>query len=146
MKTKIILKRVVLSLLVVFMLLVGTLVIHIATVSPKKVDNSNLQISKIDFIEPIDSIKGKEIKRIFNSIDGVKKYRLNLSKQTLVYFHDNKVTNASKVFDEFSQKTNIKASPYILPKELQGKSVCPVIEKNSITYRVSSGIQRIINF
>lgn len=145
MKTKTIIKRVLFSVLIVFTLLVGTLVVHIATVTPKKVDNSTLQISKLDFQEPLDSIKVREIKKIFNSIVGVKKYRLNLKKQTLVYFHDNQLVNADQVYHEFSNKSNIKVSPYILPKELKGKSVCPVIDKNSISYRFTSGIQKIIN-
>ena len=49
------------SILGIFVLLFLVLVVHIATAKPLVIDNASLQISRIDFKEPIDSLKAKEI-------------------------------------------------------------------------------------
>ena len=51
------------SILGIFVLLFLVLVVHIATAKPVEIDNASLQISRIDFKEPIDSLKAKEIHR-----------------------------------------------------------------------------------
>ncbi|MGK4566356.1 hypothetical protein [Flavobacterium sp. 3HN19-14] len=59
------------SILGVFLLLFVVLVVHIVLAKPVEIDNATLQISRIDFKEPIDAAKEKEIHRDMKSIPGV---------------------------------------------------------------------------
>ena len=72
------------SILGIFVLLFLVLVVHIATAKPLVIDNASLQISRIDFKEPIDSLKAKEIHRNLKKIPGVKTDRLNIETGVLL--------------------------------------------------------------
>jgi hypothetical protein len=43
------------------------------------------------------------------------------------------------------KKGDYKATRYILPKGLESKKVCPVIQEGSFSYHFSRGIQRVFN-
>lgn len=133
------------SLLGIVLLLFVVLVIHIATAKPVVYDNATIQISRIDFKEPLDSAKGKEIHRNLKSIPGVKTDRLNLEKGVLVYFHDNRIADSKKIYDELMAKGNYKAERFVIPNEMASKKVCPVMNDDSFSYKFSRGIQRIFN-
>ena len=40
---------------------------------------------------------------------------------------------------------NYKAERFVLPKELENKTACPVKSEDSFSYKISRGIQRIFN-
>ncbi|WP_445714656.1 hypothetical protein [Flavobacterium sp.] len=129
------------SLLTLFIVLV----VHIATAKPLVVDNATLQISRIDFQEPIDSVKAKEIHRNLKSIPGVKTDRLSKEKGVLVFFHDIKVADSKTIYNKLMTMGNYKAKRFVLPKELENKTACPVMNEDSFSYKFSRGIQRIFN-
>lgn len=133
------------SIFVIFFLLFLVLVVHIATAKPLVIDNASLQISRIDFKEPIDSLKAKEIHRNLKSIPGVKTDRLNIETGVLVFFHDIKIANSEEIYNQLIALGNYKAERYILPKELENKKACPVMTEDSFSYKFSRGIQRIFN-
>lgn len=133
------------SILGIVGLLFVVLVVHIATAKPVVYDNATLQISRIDFEEAIDSAKAKEIHRNLKSIPGVKNDRINLEKGVVVYFHDNKITNSKRVYEQLMMKGNYKAKPFIISNELAQKKVCPVMAEDSFSYKFSRGVQRIFN-
>ncbi len=129
----------------VISLLFIVLVVHVATAKPVVVDNANLQISRIDFNEPIDSLKAKEIHRNLKSIEGVKNIKIVPEKGVVVYFHDNRLINSTEVFEKLIFLGNYAAQPFVLSKELASKKVCPVMNTDSFSYKFSRGIQRIFN-
>ncbi|RAK24551.1 hypothetical protein B0I03_102413 [Flavobacterium aquaticum] len=133
------------SIFMIFFLLFLILVVHIATAKPLEVDNASLQISRIDFKEPIDSLKAKEIHRNLKSIPGVKTDRLNKETGVLVYFHDIKVADSKTIYNKLMAMGNYKAERFVLPKELENKKACPVMTEDSFSYKFSRGIQRIFN-
>jgi hypothetical protein len=133
------------SVLGTFTLLFIVLVVHIATAKPVVYDNATIQISRIDFKEPIDSLKAKEIHRNLKTIPGVKNDRINTETGVLVYFHDNRITDSRKVFDQLMAKGNYKAERYVITEEMASKKVCPMMNTNSFSYKFSRGIQRIFN-
>ena len=133
------------SILGIVGLLFVVLVVHIATAKPVVYDNATLQISRIDFEEAIDSAKAKEIHRNLKSIPGVKNDRINLEKGVVVYFHDNKITNSKRVYEQLMMKGNYKAKPFIISNEIAQKKVCPVMAEDSFSYKFSRGVQRIFN-
>lgn len=128
-----------------FTLLFIVLVVHIATAKPVKIDNATLQISRIDFKQPIDSLMAKEIHRHLKSIPGVKNDRLNKETGVLVYFHDNRINDSEKIFNLLMSKGSYKAERFTIPNEMASRKVCPVMNTNSFSYKFSRGIQRIFN-
>ena len=133
------------SILGIVGLLFVVLVVHIATAKPVVYDNATLQISRIDFEEAIDSAKAKEIHRNLKSIPGVKNDRINMEKGVVVYFHDNKITNSKRVYEQLMMKGNYKAKRYVISNELAQKKACPVMNEDSFSYKFSRGVQRIFN-
>jgi len=129
---------------IIFLLFV-VLVVHIATAKPVEVDNATIQISRIDFNEPLDSLKSKEIHRNLKSIDGVKNIKIVPEKGVVVYFHDNRIANSEQVFAQLSAKGNYQAERFVISDELAAKKVCPVMNTDSFSYKFSRGIQRIFN-
>ena len=133
------------SVLGIVLLLFIVLVVHIATIKPTVYDNASTQISKIDFSEPIDSLMAAQITADMKSIPGVKNPLVVADKKTVVYFHDMNIANSEQVYNEFMKKGNYKAKRFIVSKEIASKQVCPVMDKNSFSYKFSRGIQRIFN-
>jgi hypothetical protein len=134
-----------LSILGIVLLLFTILVVHIATAKPVVLDNASLQISRIDFKEPIDSLKAKEIHRNMKSIAGVKNPKFYPEKNVLVYYHDMKIVNSEQVFNQLMAKGDYKAERLVIPANLASKKVCPVMNDNSFSAKFSKGIQRIFN-
>lgn len=131
------------SILATVLLLFFILVVHIALAKPRLCDNATIQISRIDFKNPLDSLKMKEIHRNLKSIPGVQNVKINPEKGVVVYFHDNRITNSKKVFALLMTKGDYDAKPFILPKAMESKQVCPVMNHNSFSYKFSQTIQRI---
>lgn len=139
------LKFIAIGLIGTTLLLLIILVVHIATAKPIKYDNATMQISRIDFQEPLDSLKIKEIHRNLKSIPGFISDSYNIKNNVVVFFHDNKIADSKKIVDQLIQKGNYKATRYVLPKGMEAKQVCPVIEQGSFSYHFSKGVQRIFN-
>jgi copper chaperone CopZ len=140
-KVKIIVGSIAGTILLLFIILV----FHIATAKPIEVDNATMQISRIDFKEPIDSLTSKEIQRNLKSIDGVKNIKIVPEKGVVVYFHDNRIVNSNQVFTQLSARGNYQAERFMISDELASKKVCPVMNTDSFSYKFSRGIQRIFN-
>ena len=130
------------SVLGVVVLLFVVLVVHIATAKP--VENATIQISRIDFDKPFDATSAAEIKKNILSIAGVKSDVL-VKGNVVVYFHDNKIGNSEKVFNQLMAKGNYNAQRFLVPKNLASKSVCPVINRDGFYYKFSTVVQQIFN-
>lgn len=131
------------SLIGISLFLFIVLVYHIATKKP--IDNANMQISRIDFKEPLDSMKVKEIHRNLKSIPGFMGDHFNPEKGVLVYFHDNRIADSKKVFTQLMAKGNYKAERFVLPASLANKQVCPVMNRDGFSYKFTQTVQRIFN-
>jgi hypothetical protein len=136
------LKKVVLSLLGIALMLFGILVYHIASIKP--VENANIQISRIDFDKPFDSISSIDIQKKLHEIKGVKS-EIIVKRNVVVYFHDNNIADSKKIYDELMTKGNYKAERFLLPANLAQKQVCPVMKKDSFKYQFTKFIQGIFN-
>ncbi|MBC7523831.1 MAG: hypothetical protein H7239_05275 [Flavobacterium sp.] len=133
------------SILGIFLLFFLILVYHIATAKPVVVDEPHLQISRIDFSEPLDSAQAKQVCKDLRTIQGITKDSILVKRNVVVYFHDNSLTNSQKVFDQLMTKRKYNAKPFFVSKELASKSVCPAMKNNSFSFRFSREIQRIFN-
>lgn len=128
----------------VVVLLFAVLVFHIITAKPVSYDNPNLQVSRIDFENDIDSLQAKQICSDLRKIKGLTSDSIIVKRNVVVYFHNNKITNSQKVFDQLMSKKQYHAKRYILPPGLASKEVCP-IDQNSRSYKISKKINQFFN-
>lgn len=131
-----------LSLLGVMLLLFIILVYHIATARP--LENATIQVSRIDFDKPFDSVSTVNIKQKLHEIAGVRS-EIIVKRNVVVYFHDNKIADSKKIYDELMTKGNYKAERFILPANLANNEVCPVMKKDGISYKFTKLVKGIFN-
>lgn len=129
-----------LSLLGIGLLFFAILVYHIA--NARSIENATIQISRIDFDKPFDSIGTVEIREKLHAIKGVKS-DIIVKNNVVVYFHDNTIANSEKVYNELMSKGNYKAERFVLPANLVNKQVCPVIKKDGLSYKFTKLVQSI---
>lgn len=144
MKTNKIIKKGLLILSGIFVLFAAILLFHIITAKPPVYDTPNLQVSRIDFKSDIDSLQARKICADLRSIKGLTSDSIIVKRNVVVYFHNNKITNSEKVFNELMAKGRYDARRYILPANLADKEVCPM-NQNSLSYKLSQKINRFFN-
>ena len=137
-------KRGLLAVLVLVLLFFGILIFHIITAKPAVYESPNLQVSRIDFKTIIDSAQAKQICSDLRSIKGLTSDSIIVKRNVVVYFHNNKITNSKKVYDELMAKRNYDAQQYVLPANLADKEVCPIAQ-DSFSYKIAKSINRIFN-
>ena len=132
-------KIAILSILGITLLLFVVLVYHIANARP--IENATIQISRIDFDKPFDSLSTIEIKDKLHEIAGVKS-DIIVKNNVVVYFHDNTVADSKKIFAELMKKGDYQAQRFVLPASMANNQVCPVIKKDSFKYTFSKWVQK----
>ncbi|MGL2965238.1 hypothetical protein [Flavobacterium sp. XGLA_31] len=135
-------KKVLLGILGVFLLLFMILVYHIATAKPP--ENATIQVSRIDFDRPFDSLSTVDITNKLHSIKGVKS-EVIVKRNVVVYFHDNRIADSKKVYDALMAKGNYKAERFVIPADLANQPVCPVMKKDGFTYKFSKFVKDVFN-
>lgn len=135
-------KITIVSILGFLILLFVILVYHIATARP--VENASIQISRIDFDKPFDSLGTIDIKQKLHTIAGVKS-EIIVKRNVVVYFHDNKIADSKNIFKELMTKGNYNAKRFTIPANLANKEVCPVMRRDGISYKFTKFVQRIFN-
>jgi len=131
-----------LSVLGFFLLMFVILVYHIANAKP--IESATIQVSRIDFDKNFDSLTTVDITEKLHKIEGVKS-EIIIKRNVVVYFHDNRVADSKKIYDELMKTGNYKAERFVLPPGLANKEVCPVMNEDGIQYKFSKFIQRIFN-
>ncbi|SNR93316.1 hypothetical protein [Flavobacterium sp. ov086] len=130
--------------LIILVLFFAIFLFHIITAKPAVYESPNLQVSRIDFKTNIDSVQAKQICSDLRSIKGLTSDSIIVKRNVVVYFHNNKITNSKKVFDQLIAIGHYDAQRYILPENLADKEVCPV-NQNSLSYRLSQKLNRFFN-
>jgi hypothetical protein len=125
-------------------LFIAILLFHIITAKPAVYDSANLQVSRIDFKSNIDSVQAKQIAADLRTIKGLTSDSIIIKRNVVVYFHNNKITNSEKVFNELMTKRSYEAERFVLPANMASKEVCPV-DQNSVSYKVSKSINQFFN-
>lgn len=142
MRTKKKIRIAIVSFIGTSLMLLIILVAHIA--SARQLENATIQVSRIDFDKPFDSLGTLEIKSNIQSIPGVKSDVI-VKGNVVVYFHDNKITNSKKVFDVLMTKGNYHAQRFVVPANIASKSVCPVMNHDGVYYKFSETVKQIFN-
>ena len=109
MQTKKIIKKTLLILVSIIVLFFAILLYHIITIKPEVTENQNLQVSRIDFKTPLDSLQAKQVCKDLRTIKGLTSDSIIVKNNVVVYFHNNSITNSSKVFNQLMAKRNYDA-------------------------------------
>ncbi|OYX82975.1 MAG: hypothetical protein B7Y83_13055 [Flavobacteriales bacterium 32-34-25] len=137
-------KKVVIVVAGIGVLFIAILLFHIITAKPAVYETPNLQVSRIDFKSNIDSLQAKQICADLRTIKGLTTDSIIVKRNVVVYFHNNKITNSEKVFNELMSKRPYEAQRFILPANMANKEVCPV-DQNSVSYKLSKSINQFFN-
>lgn len=137
-------KKVVIVVAGIGVLFIAILLFHIITAKPAVYETPNLQVSRIDFKTNIDSLQAKQICADLRTIKGLTTDSIIVKRNVVVYFHNNKITNSEKVFNELMSKRPYEAQRFILPANMANKEVCPV-DQNSVSYKLSKSINQFFN-
>lgn len=130
--------------LIITVLFFAILLFHIITAKPAIYETPNLQVSRIDFKTNLDSLQARQICSDLRSIKGLTSDSIIVKRNVVVYFHNNKITNSKKVYDQLMAKRHYDAQRYILPANLANKEVCPM-DQNSLSYKLSQKINQFFN-
>ncbi|PXY44403.1 hypothetical protein [Flavobacterium hydrophilum] len=144
MKTNKTIKKILRIGLIITILFIVIFLFHIITAKPAVYESPNLQVSRIDFKSDIDSLQAKQICSDLRSIKGLTSDSIIVKRNVVVYFHNNKITNSEKVYNELMSKRPYEAKRYILPSHLASKEVCPV-NQNSFSYKLSQKVNQFFN-
>lgn len=138
-------KRILISVVSLFVLLFLVLVLHIAMVTKNThYDNATLQLGRIDFKEPIDSAKAKEINSKIRLIPGVGNTHFNIKDGILIYSVNLKKNTNESVYKQLTTQLPYKSEKYVVTENMAMKG-CPVMDKSSFSYQFSNTISKIIN-
>lgn len=136
-------KRSLLTIAGIFVLLTGVLAWHIYQVSNKaKGGVDGWQMARIDFKQSLDSSQTETIRNTLHSYKGIHHSIMNMPEGILVYAYDPAVQTASEVHAQLIKSSGYTAEKFVVSAaDMAG--ACPIIEKNSISYRISSGFQKL---
>jgi hypothetical protein len=136
-------KRSVLTIAGIFILLAGVLAWHIYKVSNRsKGGVEGWQMARIDFRQSLDSSQIQTIRNTLHSFEGIHHSIMNMPEGILVYAFDPAVQTASEVHAQLVKSTGYTAEKFVVDAaDMAG--ACPIVDKNSISYRISSGFQKL---
>lgn len=110
--------------------------IYVTTNDVNDGGHTNWQLSRIDFLQPIDSVEAGKIINTTRAIAGVTQAIFNLEQGTLVYAYFPGTLSSEKVFDQVVKSGNYKAKRYIVTDAMEKRS-CPVMTGGEMTRRLA---------
>jgi hypothetical protein len=122
------------------------LAVHIYQVTkPVHYDNGDLQLSRIDFKQDIDSAEAIRISHFVAGMPGIQNAMFNLHDRTLVYGYTLGKQNSEQVYNELIRFGQYKALRFV-PDQAQLVGGCPLgKDKNSFVYKLSARISGWLN-
>ncbi|TXC76206.1 heavy-metal-associated domain-containing protein [Luteibaculum oceani] len=129
----------------IMIVLVAILAVHIYMVTGNgpKHPTANWQLGKIDFQEPLDSLQTVSAKKAIWSVAGVKQAVFHPEGKNVVFaINTNGDLTHDKVYEQFSTKIDFQAELF-QPSGEQLAASCPVIDEESITYKLGSYFQNL---
>ncbi|HWZ21945.1 MAG TPA: hypothetical protein VNW06_04785 [Cytophagaceae bacterium] len=142
------LKMLLVGLTVTVVLLVGLSCVHLYDIAKKSHENPNnkIQLSRIDFKEPIDSSDAMKIKNYVATLDGIQGTYFNVNHGTLVYGYILGSQTPENVFEKamtFSHN-KYKALRYVVSAD-QLKKGCPAGMDHSLIIQFSNFLYKSFN-
>ena len=123
--------------------LTGILVIHIYMATHKApLNNANIQLARIDMLQPIDSTQANSLRSHVKQLPGVKNCYVNVPAGTLVYAYDLAEQNNDAVFASVASFSPVDCEPFVV-SETDMANGCPAMDHDSYQYRFSNWIRTL---
>lgn len=106
--------------------------------------SKSIQLAKIIFSEPLTNEHKSDVISAITQVSGYKNHRFGADEKSLVFMYDRKLTKSNTEFyQSFIAKTDIiDGELYQADATLMAQG-CPVMDENSISYRISSGFEKL---
>jgi hypothetical protein len=132
----------------VFILLFSVLCVHLYAIAKRTNENPNnkIQLSRIDFKQPVDSMEAIRMKNYVITLNGVQGAHFNTAHGTLVYGYTLGTQTPQEVYTkimDFSEH-KYKAEPYVVSADQLNRG-CPAGFDNSMTMQFSNFLYKTFN-
>jgi hypothetical protein len=125
--------------------LIGVLLIHIYMVT-RPIDygaNATIQMSRIDFKQPVAATEVIKIQAFVKQLPGVKNAVFNTDSGILIYTYQNEQQNSLNVYTKLMNYRNYKAERFVVTAS-QASNGCPVMnDKNSFNGKLTAYISHL---
>ena len=139
-----VIKKILIGTLATLVLLVGTLVVHIAMVTKKPVyDNAFIQMSRIDLEAPIDSNNRAIFANNAKQIEAINRYVVNEKNNNILITYDVREIKAQDLHQKISNGMTIESNLYV-PSAESLENSCPILDKESFSYKLGSWIEKML--
>ncbi len=119
--------------------------IHVASIQQSYASsNPAMQLSRIDFTAPVDSLSANRIKGSIQHMESVQHAYFNIPDGIVVYSHNPKVLSAETVYDRIQQEFPFAAKRFVVDAEMAA-SGCPITGQNSIFTKAGNLLVSIFN-
>jgi hypothetical protein len=136
-------KRIGLALVITVVLMTGVLAIHIYQVTHRPRGGvDGWQMARIDFDKTVDSTDMRVFRQALHQQNAVFHSYANIQAGTIAFAFDPTAIGATDLCKATIKETGIPATLLQVTGDEAAKG-CPVIDKNSLTYRISSGFQKL---
>jgi hypothetical protein len=136
------LKRIALTVLSVFVLLAGVLVVHIYVVTRPRVDANTRVMARIDIQQPITPVDADKITAWLYQQKGVDHVMVNQQSATAIFTYAPIKNDGSRITQDFKASLPYSKAERYVPTEEEMKNGCPVAS-NSFTYKLVSYVKHI---
>jgi hypothetical protein len=135
-------KKIIIGIIGIFSFLVVVLTVHIYQVTrPKEGRIPSIALSRIDFPQGIDSLEAVSIKNYFSELEGISDFRQNIESGYIICLYDTKVWQSQELVEKINLHYSLSAVLYKPSAEMLAQS-CPVIDKNSLTSKLGTFLQK----
>jgi|SRR5579871_2918953 len=135
-------KRILLSILSVFVLLVIVLAVHIYVVTKPKVDEHTRVMARIDIHQPIDQSQSNKITAWLYQQKGVDHVLCNSKTSIAIFSFSPLHANANDIATHLKSELNYPNATRYIPSEKEMQSGCPVAS-TSFAYKAYHFIKNI---
>ena len=101
-----------------------------------------MQLSRVDFQEPVDTTQAQKIKRFLKSLDGVGHVYFNHKDDIVVYGHHPAVRTSQETFREMQLRFPIEMQRYVVSPEMASGG-CPVTGSRSVFMQIGGFVYKI---
>ena len=137
------LRRIAITVVLLFVVAAGILAVHIYKVTNiPKGGVDGWQMARVDLSEPMDSTQMNIFRNALHKQPGIYHSYVNPKAGSIAFAFDPAITHADSICNNVIKNTGIQAVRKKISVD-ESAAACPVINKNSITYRISTGFQKL---
>lgn len=135
-------RRFILGILLLFGALFLALTIHMYIVTkPSRGQVQALTLTRVDFPKGLDSLVSVQVQERMATWDGVRDVRVNVEQGFVICLHDLTLLDSEQIVAALNFHFNRGAVVFRPDAALVSQS-CPAINKESLTYRLGSFLQK----